>query len=49
MSFGEDCDEVIDMKDDPIYQKQRVLGSPATDRYKYIRNLPPEKPKNRMT
>ena len=24
MSFGEDCDEVIDMKDDPIYQKQEV-------------------------
>ena len=42
MSFGEDCDEVIDMKDDPIYQKQRVLaGLLRTDRYKYIRNLLP--------
>ncbi|MBU61754.1 MAG: sulfatase, partial [Opitutae bacterium] len=43
MSFGEDCDEVIDMKDDPIYQKQRVPWwvSLRTDRYKYIRNLLP--------
>ena len=43
MSFGEDCDEVIDMKDDPIYQKQEVPWwvSLRTDRYKYIRNLLP--------
>jgi len=43
MSFGEDCDEVIDMNDDPIYQKQRVPWwvSLRTDRYKYIRNLLP--------
>jgi N-acetylglucosamine-6-sulfatase len=43
MSFGEDCNEVIDMKDDPIYQKQRVPWwvSLRTDRYKYIRNLLP--------
>jgi arylsulfatase A-like enzyme len=43
MSFGEDCDEVIDMKDDPIYQKQEVPWWVflRTDRYKYIRNLLP--------
>ena len=43
MSFGEDCDEVIDMNNDPIYQKQRVPWwvSLRTDRYKYIRNLLP--------
>jgi N-acetylglucosamine-6-sulfatase len=43
MSFGEDCDEVMDMKDDPIYQKQEVPWwvSLRTDRYKYIRNLLP--------
>ena len=43
MSFGEDCNDVIDMKDDPIYQKQRVPWwvSLRTDRYKYIRNLLP--------
>ena len=43
MSFGEDCDMVIEMKDDPIYQKQRVPWwiSLRTDRYKYIRNLLP--------
>ena len=43
MSFGESCDEVIDMNDDPIYQKQRVPWwvSLRTDRYKYIRNLLP--------
>ena len=39
----EDCDEVIDMKDDPIYQKQEVPWWVflRTDRYKYIRNLLP--------
>jgi arylsulfatase A-like enzyme len=43
MSFGEDCNVVINMKDDPIYQKQRVPWwvSLRTDRYKYIRNLLP--------
>ena len=43
MSFGEDCDEVIDMNEDPIYQKQQVPWwiSLRTDRYKYIRNLIP--------
>ena len=43
MSYGEDCDVVIDMKDDPIYQKQEVPWwvSLRTDRYKYIRNLIP--------
>ena len=43
MSYGKDCDEVIDMKDDPIYQKQEVPWwvSLRTDRYKYIRNLIP--------
>jgi arylsulfatase A-like enzyme len=43
MSFGENCDVVIEMKDDPIYQKQKVPWwiSLRTDRYKYIRNLLP--------
>ncbi len=43
MSFGEDCDEIIDMKDDPIYQKQEVPWWVflRTNRYKYIRNLLP--------
>jgi arylsulfatase A-like enzyme len=43
MSYGKDCDEVIDMKEDPIYQKQEVPWwvSLRTDRYKYIRNLIP--------
>ena len=36
-------DEVMDMKDDPIYQKQEVPWWVflRTDRYKYIRNLLP--------
>jgi arylsulfatase A-like enzyme len=43
MSFGENCDVVIEMKGDPIYQKQKVPWwiSLRTDRYKYIRNLLP--------
>ena len=43
MSFGRDCDTVIDMKEDPIYQKQQIPWwvSLRTDRYKYIRSLIP--------
>jgi len=43
MSFGEDCNVIIEMKYDSIYQKQRVPWwiFLRTDRYKYIRNLLP--------
>ena len=41
MSFGEDCDEVIDMKDVNLPKATGSLVGSHTDRYKYIRNLLP--------